>query len=57
MTRRIVLTYSLAMAVSRDAGNRSMRNAGRKRWGRADWNVAAVKLKKLIPYITTGSVP
>jgi len=38
---KITLTYSLAMAASRDAGNRSMRKAGRKRWNVADWNVAA----------------
>jgi hypothetical protein len=48
---KITLTYSLAMAASRDAGNRSMRKAGRTRWSRADWNAAAEKFHKLLPHI------
>lgn len=34
------LTYDLIMAAARDAGNRSMRNAGRTVWNADDWAAA-----------------
>lgn len=41
-------TYSLAMALGRDAGNRSMRRSGRKQWNRKDWNAACTVTDKLL---------
>lgn len=35
------ITYDTLMAASRDAGNRSMRRAGRFQWNLDDWNAAA----------------
>lgn len=35
------LTPSIIMAAAQDAGNRSMRKAGRTNWSLEDWNVAA----------------
>ena len=49
--RRPVLTYSLLMASSRDAGNANMRKHCRTAWNEEDWNVAAEKAAKLIPYL------
>lgn len=43
------MTYDIAMAASRDAGNRSMRKAGRTRWSVEDWNVAADEFNRLWP--------
>lgn len=45
MTR--ALTYDLAMAAARDAGNRSMRAAGRERWSREDYRAAVDEFKRL----------
>ena len=44
-----VWTYELAMAASRDAGNRSMRAAGRTAWNEDDWNVAVATFERLYP--------
>jgi hypothetical protein len=46
---RITMTYSLAMAAARDAGNRSMRKAGRTAWAVADYNVACAEFERLWP--------
>jgi hypothetical protein len=35
------ITPAIANAAGRDAGNRSMRTAGRTRWNETDWNAAA----------------
>ena len=35
-----IMTYELAMAAGRDAANRRMRNAGRTKWSRGDYNQA-----------------
>lgn len=43
------MTYKLAMAASRDAGNRSMKRAGRAKWSRADYNAAVVEFNRLWP--------
>lgn len=37
----MTITRQLARAAALDAGNRSMRKAGRTSWSRADWNEAA----------------
>ena len=47
------LTYEIAMAAGRDAGNRSMRKAGRAAWNREDWDAAAEVTNKLLRW---GSV-
>jgi hypothetical protein len=38
MTERYA--YQIAMAAGQDAGNRSMRKAGRTSWNEEDWNAA-----------------
>lgn len=50
------LTYDLAMAAGRDAGNRSMRKAGRSAWNREDWGAAAECTNRLLKWagILTG---
>ena len=47
------ITYSLAMAAGRDAGNRSMREGGRSVWAVKDWNVACETFARLWPGMTT----
>lgn len=42
------VTHTLAMAAGRDAGNRSMRAAGRTSWSREDWNAAAAVTRKML---------
>ena len=49
----INLTYELLMASSRDAGNASMRKAGRTAWNLDDWNASAKVAEKLFPYLLT----
>ena len=49
MKRITKLTYDLAMAAARDAGNRSMRKAGRKAWNEHDYNAAVQEFHRLIP--------
>jgi hypothetical protein len=41
------ITKALAMAVARDAGNRSMRAAGRTVWAVADYNEACRTFDRL----------
>jgi len=41
--------YDLAHAASRDAGNRSMRAAGRSKWNQDDYNVACAEFDRLMP--------
>ena len=47
----IILTYELIMASGRDAGNVSMRKAGRTAWNIDDWNAATEVVEKLWPYL------
>lgn len=47
----IPLTYANVMAASQDAGNRSMRRAGRSSWEVDDWNVAAEICAMLMPAV------
>ncbi len=42
-------TYRIAMAAGQDAGNRSMKAAGRVRWSLADWRIASKVMNKLYP--------
>ena len=44
-----MMTYSLAMSVARDEGNRSMRAAGRTCWAVKDFNAAVATFEKLWP--------
>jgi hypothetical protein len=43
------VTYQLAMAAGRDAGNRSAAAAGRKSWNIEDRNAAAAAFDRLFP--------
>ena len=45
----MVLTRKLAWAAATDAGNRSMRHAGRTVWDEEDFNVAAAEFDRLWP--------
>lgn len=45
------LTYPLLMAASRDAGNASMRKAGRTAWNEDDWNAACEVSDRLWPML------
>lgn len=51
------LTYDLMMAASRDAGNRSMRNAGRTVWGEADYIAACECSARLWPHLSESHAP
>lgn len=44
----VVATPDLARAAGWDAGNRSMRDAGRTRWNEDDWNEAARTTNELM---------
>jgi hypothetical protein len=48
VTQAITLTPALAYASGQDAGNRSMRAAGRTHWNLEDWNVAAEVTTRLL---------
>ena len=43
------MNYKLAMAAAKDAGDRSMRKAGRRKWSQADRNVAVREFNRLMP--------
>jgi len=47
----IILTREIAQAVGMDAGNASMRKAGRKVWNEDDYNVAARTTNELLDII------
>ena len=44
----MAITQHIAHAAGRDAGNRSMRNAGRKSWNEDDWNTACRVERQLL---------
>jgi hypothetical protein len=46
--QRPALTPELAYAAGRDAGNRSMRRAGRTAWNEEDWGAAADVTNRLL---------
>lgn len=43
----LVLTRQMVRAAAQDAGNRSMRRAGRSTWDAMDWNAAVAELDRL----------
>lgn len=45
------LTYDLLMAASRDAGNASMRKAGRTAWNEDDFDAACEASDRLWPHL------
>ena len=45
------VTYKIAMAAGQDAGNKSMKAAGRTSWNDDDWNVAAETTARLMALI------
>jgi hypothetical protein len=49
MTMKMVMDYDLAMAIGRDAGNRSMRKAGRTAWSREDYNASVDAFEACLP--------
>jgi hypothetical protein len=49
--RRPILTEALARAAATDAGNASMRKAGRKAWSREDLNASVREFDRLIPFL------
>lgn len=49
MSKPTEITYELAMAAGRDAGNRSMRAGGRTKWAVRDWNEACKTFERLWP--------
>jgi hypothetical protein len=49
MSRRPVMTYKLARAISLDAAERSRREAGRKSWNAADHACAVEAFQRCVP--------
>lgn len=54
---RIKLTKELAHAAGWDAGNASMRKAGRTKWNRADYNLAARTTNRLLDALLAEENP
>lgn len=46
---RMTMTSAMARAAAQDAANRQMRKAGRKKWSRADYNLAVRTFDRLWP--------
>lgn len=46
----MALTLAMVYAAGHDAGNRSMRKAGRTKWSRADYNAAAAEFARLVKF-------
>jgi hypothetical protein len=44
----VTITYKIAMAAGRDAGNKSAKTAGRTSWNEDDFNAAAAVVAKLM---------
>lgn len=53
---RIMLTPELAYASGFDAGNASMRKAGRMAWNCSDANIAALKTNRLLAELGTPAL-
>jgi len=51
-----VLTREIAYAAGMDAGNRSMRRAGRKTWSLEDRNAAATETNRLFDIIEKAEI-
>jgi len=43
-------TRAMCYAAGRDAGNRSMRKAGRTAWAQDDYNTACAEFERLLPF-------
>lgn len=54
---KLTMTYELAHAAGIDAGNRSMRKAGRKHWNEDDYNVCVAESDRLWPGDINGLWP
>jgi hypothetical protein len=54
---RITMTYQLANAAGMDAGNRSMRKAGRTAWNAEDYDAACAESWRLWPGDINGLWP
>ena len=52
----VPVDHAVAMAAGRDAGNASMRRAGRTAWNEDDWNAAADAVAALLA-IDAGGAP
>jgi hypothetical protein len=50
-----VPTYAIAMAAGRDAGNKSMKAAGRSAWNEEDWDAAAAITEMLMALIPSDA--
>jgi hypothetical protein len=46
--QQMTMTYKIAMAAGRDAGNKSAKASGRTSWNEDDFNAAAAVVAKLI---------
>jgi len=44
----VTMTYQIAMAIGRDAANKSAKVAGRTAWNESDWNIAADVVARLL---------
>lgn len=51
------LTPEIARAAGWDAGNRSMRAAGRTRWNEDDWNAACEVTNRLMAMLLSEDAP
>ncbi len=47
---KIEMNTNIARAIAHDAADRQMRSHGRKKWNRADYNLAANVMNKLLPH-------
>ncbi len=45
------MTKAIMYAAGRDAGNRSMKAAGRTKWSRKDFNAAAAEFARLVKLV------
>ncbi len=43
------MTYKLAIQIAMDAGNRNMREHGRRAWTKDDWHIAFIEFDRLWP--------
>jgi len=49
MSKAITMTPEIARAAATDAGNASMREAGRTKWNEDDYNAAVRMYNRLLP--------
>ena len=51
-TNTLILTPEIVRAAAWDAGNRSMRRAGRTKWSAEDWDIACAEIDRLAPHLS-----